>query len=305
MTGANMNKRVDQDDQQEVEVLEQEAQEDVIIETEEEQVEETEADEGEEASAAEGDESDQEGLIVTIGDDPPASEDEEEARAPSWVRDLRKQFRDEKKRSRELQQELDQLKGATAPRPTELPKKPTLESVDYDTDKFEKELEAWHEKKRKHDERVSAAKAEQESIQQDWQKKLESYQSAKSGMKVRDYDDAEMFVQDTFNVTQQGVMIQGAENPALLVYALGKNHTRAKELASIKDPVKFAFAVAKLETQLKVTDRKAKPQPEKAVTGTGRMSGTVDSTLERLRAEASKTGDYSKVFQYKKQKKAN
>jgi hypothetical protein len=299
-----MKKRVELDEQVEADDLEQEAQDDDVLEADEEQDEGSEAAEGEEASSDsdEGEGSDPEGMIVTIGDEAPASEEEDDARAPGWVRELRKQHREEKKRNRELQQQIDQLKGATAPRPMELPKKPTLESVDYDTDRFESELEKWHEQKRKYDELQSAAKAEQESIQQDWQKKLESYQTAKTGMKVRDYDDAEMFVQDTFNVTQQGVMIQGAENPALLVYALGKNHTRAKELAAIKDPVKFAFAVAKLETQLKVTERKAKPQPEKAITGTGRMSGTVDSTLERLRAEASKTGDYSKVFQYKKQK---
>lgn len=299
-----MNVRVDNDDQLEVDDLEQEAQDDDVLEVEAEQDEGSEAAEGEEASADgdEGEGSNADGVIITIGDESPASDDEDDARAPGWVRELRKQHREEKKRNRELQQEVDRLKGATAPRPIELPKKPTLESVDYDTDRFESELEKWHEQKRKYDEASAAAKAEQESIQQDWQKKLESYNSAKGTLKVRDYDDAEMFVQDTFSVTQQGVMIQGAENPALLVYALGKNHTRAKELAAIKDPVKFAFAVAKLETQLKVTERKAKPQPEKVVSGTGRMSGTVDSTLERLRAEASKTGDYSKVFQYKKQK---
>lgn len=299
-----MNKRVELDDQVEADDLEQEAQDDDVLEADEGQDEGSETAEVEEASddGDEGEGSEPEGMIVTIGDEAPASEEEDDARAPGWVRELRKQHREEKKRNRELQQELDRIKGSVAPRPVELPKKPTLESVDYDTDRFESELEKWHEQKRKYDEQSAAAKAEQESIQQDWQKKLESYQSAKGTMKVRDYDDAEMFVQDTFNVTQQGVMIQGAENPALLVYALGKNHTRAKELAAIKDPVKFAFAVAKLETQLKVTERKAKPQPEKVVTGTGRMSGTVDSTLERLRAEASKTGDYSKVFQYKKQK---
>ena len=69
------------------------------------------------------------------------------------------------------------------------------------------------------------------------------------------------------------------------------------------DPVKFAFAVAKLETQLKVTNRKAAPPPESTVRGTGRVSGAVDSTLERLRADAEKTGDYSKVMQYKRQKR--
>jgi hypothetical protein len=68
--------------------------------------------------------------------------------------------------------------------------------------------------------------------------------------------------------------------------------------------VKFAFAVARLEKELKVTNRRAAPAPERIVQGTGRASGTVDSTLERLRAEAEKTGNYTKVLQYKRQKQA-
>jgi len=68
--------------------------------------------------------------------------------------------------------------------------------------------------------------------------------------------------------------------------------------------VKFAFAVAKLETNLKVTTRKASSRPEKKISGTARPSGSVDNTLERLRTDAEKTGDYSKVFQYKRQKKS-
>jgi hypothetical protein len=90
-----------------------------------------------------------------------------------------------------------------------------------------------------------------------------------------------------------------------VIYALGKNLKKAKELSEITDPVKFAFAVAKLEKDLKVTNRKAAPPPEKIVSGTGRSSGAVDSTLERLRAEAEKTGNMTKVIQYKAQKRAS
>ena len=98
-------------------------------------------------------------------------------------------------------------------------------------------------------------------------------------------------------------MVQGAKNPALVVYALGKNPAKAKELASISDPVKFAFAVANLEAQLKVTPRKPKPEPERVLSGSSRaISGTVDSQLERLREEAARTGDMSKVMAYKRQK---
>jgi hypothetical protein len=100
------------------------------------------------------------------------------------------------------------------------------------------------------------------------------------------------------------VILQGADNPALVVYALGKNPKKAKELSSIADPVKFAFAVAKLEKELKVMPRKSAPAPERVVQTTGPKSGAVDSTLERLRAEAEKTGDYNKVMQYKRQKRS-
>lgn len=273
-----------------------EAEEPEIDEDEEEEI--TAADEGDEPEAEAEEE---EGVVVTIGEEAPPTEEEEPERAPEWVRDLRKQYREEKRRNKELQEKLAEVSGA--PKAAELGQKPTLEAADYDTERYEKELAAWYERKRKHDEVEAARQAEAETAEREWKQKLEGYQSAKAGLKVRDYDDAEEVVQDAFTVTQQGMILQGAENPALLVYALGKNPKRAKELASIKDPVKFAFAVARLETQLKVTKRKASSKPEPTISGTGRPSGSVDSTLERLRSEAEKTGDYSKVYAYKQRQK--
>ena len=240
-------------------------------------------------------------VAVTIGEEAPPPEEDENERAPEWVRDLRKQYREEKRRNKELQEQLAATTGAT--KVAELGQKPTLEAADYDTERYEKELAAWYERKRKHDEAEAARQAEAETAAREWKQKLEGYQSAKATLKVRDYDDAEEVVQDAFTVTQQGMILQGAENPALLVYALGKNPKRAKELASIKDPVKFAFAVARLETQLKVTKRKASSKPEPTISGTGRPSGSVDSTLERLRKDAEKSGDYSKVYAYKQRQK--
>ena len=98
-----------------------------------------------------------------------------------------------------------------------------------------------------------------------------------------------------------GQSVNGTDIAAVRVT---KNPAKAKELSSITDPVKFAFAVAKLEAQLKVTPRKAPPPPERAVRGTAPVSGTVDSTLERLREEAARTGDMSKVMAYRRQQKA-
>ena len=292
--------KIDIEDVDLTETSEPEAVEEEEVEAEADEAEvEAEADDGE-TEAEEEDES----VVVTIAGETPPQEDEEETdRAPEWVRDLRKQYREEKRRNRELEEKLASMGGGSQS-DIQLPEKPSLEKADYDTDRYEQELAAWYEQKRKYDEAEAAKQAEQQAVEQEWKQKLEGYQSAKSDLKVRDFEDAEDTVQETLSVTQQGMILQGAENPALLVYALGKNPKKAKELASIQDPVKFAFAVAKLETNLKVTKRKASSKPEKALSGTARPSGSVDSTLERLRAEAERTGDYSKVFAYKRQKRS-
>ena len=278
--------------------LAEQIEEDFEVETEETEVDEAEMAEGDEAEAED------EEVVISIDGEAPAPEEDEEARAPDWVRDLRKQYREEKRRAKELEQRLAQVEQRNIPAVAPLGPKPTLEKADYDTDRYEKELAAWYEKKRQHDEREATLKSEQQAVQKEWERKLESYQGAKAGLKVRDFEFAEDVVQDTLSVMQQGMIVQGADNPALVVCALGKNPKKAKEIASITDPVKFAFAVAKLETQLKISNRKAQSSPERKISGTARPSGAVDSTLDRLRSEAEKTGDYSKVFQYKKQKRS-
>lgn len=246
-------------------------------------------------SEAQGESGDE--VIVSIGEETPPQEQEQ--RAPEWVRELRKSHRELQRQNRELQARLQTSQTET--KPVSLGPKPTLDGYDYDAEKYEEALANWFDQKRQADEQIAQSRQAEESQRQAWQNKLDAYGKARAGLRVKDFDDAEMAVQEVLNVTQQGVVLQGAENPALLVYALGKNPKRAKELADIKDPVKFAFAVAKLETQLKVTNRKAAPPPEKTVRGTGSLSGVSDSTLERLREEAAKTGNMSKVLAYKRQ----
>lgn len=239
-------------------------------------------------------------VVVSIGEESPPQE--EETRAPEWVRELRKANREKERKIRELEAKLNAT--ATETKPVALGPKPTLEACDYDSEEYEKKLADWYDQKRHADAAEAEAQAQRDAEAKAWQDKLDAYAKARASLKVRDYEDAEAFALETFNVTQQGIVLQGSDNPALIIYALGKNSTKAKELASITDPVKFAFAVAKLETQLKVTNRKAAAAPERTIsTGGGRISGSVDSTLDRLREEALKTGDMSKVMAYKRSKK--
>jgi desulfoferrodoxin (superoxide reductase-like protein) len=249
----------------------------------------------------ENNEGDSDEVIVSIGEEAPPPE--EQTHAPEWVRELRKTNRELQRQNRELQGKL-QSTAQTETKPVVLGKKPSLEEHDYDADKFEAALANWFERKRQADEANAKQEAEVMNQQKAWQAKLDGYGKAKAELRVKDFEDAEAVAQELFNITQQGVVLQGADNPALVIYALGKNPKKAKELSDIKDPVKFAFAVAKLEKELKVTNRKAAPPPERIVSGTGRVSGAVDSTLERLREEAARTGNMTKVIQYKAQKRA-
>lgn len=270
-------------DQAELETIELDAQPDEQI-----------ADPAPAEATAPEDESEE--VIISIGEPPTQDDETQQETAPDWVRELRKNYRELQREKRDLEQKL-RATQAPAPKPT-LGPKPTLEGCDYDAEKFEADLERWYEQKRSADAEAQKLQAARQAEEQEWQGKLQSYSKARTQLKVRDFDDAEHVVLESLDQTQQGIILAGCKNPAMVVYAIGKNPAKAKELAAIKDPVKYAFAVAELEGQLKVTQRKA-PPPERTVSGSGPISGSVDSTLERLRQEAAKTGDYSKVMRYR------
>ena len=284
-----------------------------IIEDDDEELDtemesETEVDDEEEADEAgadvdsEDEEGDEDDVVIEIAGESPPPEDD--AKAPEWVRDLRKSHREQQRENKQLKDQLAKLSSTVQPKTVELGKKPTIEAADYDSDLYEQQLTDWFDRKKAVEAQQERQEAERRSQQDAWNATLATYGEHRKTLKVKDFEDAETVVQDELSNTQQGMILQGADNQALVVYALGKNPKKAKEIASIKDPVKFAFAVAKLETQLKVTNRKASTKPETTITGKAMKSGTVDSNLERLRAQAEKSGDYSKVTAYKRSKRA-
>lgn len=239
-------------------------------------------------------------VVVTIDDGQQPSETE-------WLKDLRKSWKSYKKENRQLKQELEKIKEASKPQiSAQAPgPRPKLEDpgIDYDTDIYVQKIDEWHDKNRLYEDEKRRAEEQQKKEQETWQKQLNLYNEKKQSLPVKDYDDAEMVVEDLLSPTQQGIIVQGAKNPELVVYALGKNPKRAKQLADIKNPVNFAFEIARLEGQLKTSKRKPATEPEKTIQSTGRISGTVDSTLEKLRRDAEKTGDYTKINAYKQKKK--
>lgn len=272
----------DADDQQ-VEELEQPEQEQQEEQTEQEQQEEQPS-----------------GVKVTFGEQ--EAEEDADAKASGWVKEVRQRNRQLNKELREARDQLARLQ----PQPQdEVGKEPELEDFDYDPAKFKQAIREWLEKKAKAD----ARKAEQDKAEQDaqsaWNAKVEAYNTAKASLGADDFDEAEEVVQSALNPTQIGIILSGADAPAEFILGLGTNHAKLKELASITDPVQFTFAVAALQAKVtKVATTKKPPAPERRVSGNAGVSGTVDSTLDRLRAEAEKTGDYTKVTAYRRQLKA-
>lgn len=243
-------------------------------------------------------------VVITIGDEA-APVEEETAAAPEWVKDLRKSHREAQRTIRELQDRLKSSAGSET-EAVQLGKKPSLESCEYDADKYETELASWYDRKRLADEQEAKANAAVEEANKAWQSKLDNYNQAKASLKVRDFAEAEDVVREALSPLQQSAIIKLSKRPELVIYALGSRPEKVKELAAIKDPAEYIYALAQLEKDLKVSNGRTPPPPPERTPARGNasISSTVDSTLERLRAEAEKTGDLSKVMEYKRNKRA-
>ena len=225
-----------------------------------------EAQETTEETLAEDDESEaDDDFVVSFGDE--VETDEKPEADSSVLRVVRQNAREEKRKRKELEKKLEEL---TAQQPVELGAKPTLRDCDYDDTKFEVELIAYNERKT-----AVAEKAKSEETKQ-------------------------AVVTDILSVTQQSVLVQVAENPAQLVYALGKYPNKAEELAKITNPVQLAAAIARMENKMSVPSKKSKPAPERRMKSGATVVVSGEKKLEQLRAKAEESGDYSEVRAHKR-----
>lgn len=256
-----------------------------------------------ESNQSDDETSEDEEFVITVGDEEPEPSDEDDFSgkpAPAWVKDLRKKEREARKRIKELEAQVQQAKPTE--KPIEVGPKPKLADFDYDEDQFESAVEQWHERKRQVEQQQAAKQAEEEKAKQAWQTKMQSYEERRQNVasKVRDFEEVEEAAKDKLTATQQGILIHAAENPELILYHLGKNPKKAQELSEITDPIQFAFAAAKLDSQMKIQTRKPSTQPERKPSGSAGLSGVVDQKLAQLEAKAAKTGDRTELIKYKK-----
>lgn len=283
--------------------LDEEDNIDPIEDNQEDESQENSEETQDESSQSDDEMSEDEEFVITVGDEEPEPSDEDDFSgkpAPTWVKDLRKKEREARKRIKELEAQVQQAKPTD--KPIEVGPKPKLADFDYDEDDFESAVEQWHERKRQVEQQQAAKQAEEENAKQAWQAKMQSYEERRQNVasKVRDFEEVEEAAKDKLTATQQGILIHAAENPELILYHLGKNPKKAQELSEITDPIQFAFAAAKLDSQMKIQTRKPSTQPERKPSGSAGLAGVVDQKLAQLEAKAAKTGNRTELIKYKK-----
>ncbi len=228
--------------------------------------------------------------IITFGD---ADDPEPEPETP-LIKQLRQQVRELSKRVKHAPAEVDD-----DPEPV-IPPRKKLEDFDY----IQEELDAYDEAREKvilatADWKVRQAERERSrQAQQDAQ--AQAIETQRRALNVPDYEASSQKVRDRLTDTQIGIIINGTDNPAAVIYALGKSETRLDQIAGEGNMAKFAVMLGKLEKDMKVMKRKP-AAPESRVTGaTASASISSDKELARLEKEAEKTGDRTKVVAYKR-----
>lgn len=276
-------------DESGTDTLEDVAPEEII--EEEAESEDSSADSEEKSSEA----SDSDELIVTIEGE---EQEEEEKQAPNWVKELRRKNREDQRRIRELEEKLAQ---GNAPAQSDDPgKEPELEDFDYDADAFKAAFKEWTAKKAQVEQKKEAIRRQQEEAAKEWQAVQETYAKGKARFPKEKMAEAEEEVVSVLSGPRQAMLMDMADDSAQLVIALGSSPETLRKLAAIKSDAKFIKELAKVEMNVKVQPKKNPPPPERTISGSGKTPGATANKLDSLKAEAEKSGDYSKYFAEKR-----
>lgn len=211
-------------------------------------------------------------------------------------RELSKKLKLEEQEKARLKQQLDALQ---APATIELPPEPDLsdDDINYDTDAFKKKYADWTQKKIQVEQQQQAVKQKEVEQQTKFNQRLKAYEQGKSNYKG--IDEAEAAVLGALDVNQQGMIVNYATDPAMLVYALGKNPLVLSQLSAIKDPIEYAIKMREIEQKAKdkiVTKTKSAPAPERTVKGGTAVKSNHDKILDKLRSE----GKVTEALQYRR-----
>lgn len=254
---------------------------------------ETEQEETEQSEEQPGDVGEAEDEITFSDEAAPASGERE----TDLVKHLRAVAREQAKR-------IAALEKGSQPQTVEVGPKPTLESCEYDEPKFEAEYDAWKARKAEAEAQQTTAQQQARAAEEAWQADVQRFEARKSELRVPDAAESIETAIAGLSQVQQAVIVKAADNPALVLAALGKHPGKLAEIASITDPLKQAAAVVKLEGTLKVAPRRKAPEPEQIERGRAPIVKATDKQVERLEQRAQANGgDVTELLRISRQKR--
>lgn len=262
-----------------------------VLELEDEVSEELETETEGEADESEGTaaEDDEEETFIGFGDEEQGSAPDPESES-SVIRQLRKQ-------NRELVSKLREIEASQPEKPKEqLGPKPTLESCEFDEERFEAALDDWKSRKARIERAEQEEQDRREAEEKAYQEAVAAYEAGKAELARPDFEEAEAEVKATLDTRVQALLLKSGKGPAL-IYALGKSPEKLEALSKM-NLADAAMMIGEYRAKLTVERRKKAPPPDRPVTGTA--SGNQSGNLKRLYAEAQKTGDYTEYFAAKR-----
>lgn len=231
--------------------------------------------------------------ILIEGDDELATD--QKVQESSTIRDLRKQLRE--------QAALLASKPNAKQEEVVLGNKPTLESCEYDPDKFETELQAYHDRAIKIKELDKLKDDENKKLVESKTEQLNAYEKQKKELGAKNYAAAEKEFVESVDQVRGKAILAASDNKALMIYTLGTNQHILDRLLSISDPYRLAAEVGKLEGKIKMQRKSTAAKPEQHVKGTVAQASTkgTEAKLAKLETDALKTGNRTELIMFKKQ----
>lgn len=240
-------------------------------------------------------------LTVSLGDE---ADDEDADDLPPADEKAGAAWKALKSAKKQLERENAELKAKVAPPappPTvkEPGPRPKLADFGGDEDKLSQAIVQWAKD-------TDAKEAEQVRVKNAEEKIAASYREKIAKLNRPDFIAQQNVVAAALSQAQQAILLSKTKETAVLVYGLGKDPAKLRQLAALTDPLDFHAALRDVERTMKVTDKRRPPNPpETVVRGNSGGGGTLNNKYrEKLEAEADRTNNRAKLQAYDREQAA-
>ncbi len=208
---------------------------------------------------------------------------------------------------RETKRQLHSQQNARPSQKTEVGNKPDFwDDCEGDPDKYDAAILAWNDRKTKR----AAEDAAENEMQEAGRKRLaqaeEQYRGHARKLGVSNYDALEEKVQAELpEAVKLAIPLYFGEKGPRAVVALAQYPQLLDEVAAIKDPLAQILRMYDIAHGAKMKKKNVPaPERESIQQGSAATGGSSDKELARLEKEADRTGDRTKLIEYRRKMRA-